>query len=130
MAGSRKQPYGQVLAAQVAAVLLSGRVLASYHRDYCGMGLQYWQDTFMYGEVWDGQLQSWNTFENRVSSVLTFHDQATFVAWLGAQSDATLDRREIAEPFYWNNQTITRQRLLAFVTGSASETRPTWASPK
>ncbi|UOQ67274.1 hypothetical protein [Hymenobacter volaticus] len=116
------------MAEQVATALLSGRILASYHRDYCGMGLQYLKGTFVYGEVWDGQLQSWNTFENRPASVVTFQDQAAFVAWLGAQSDATLDRREMAEPFYWNNQTVTRQRLLAFAACLASEMRPAWAS--
>lgn len=116
---------GQALAQHVATTLLSGRVLASYHRDYCGMGLQYVQGTFIYGEVWDGQLQSWNTFENRAASVLAFPDQTTFIEWLSTQSDATLDRREMAEPFYRKNQTITRQRLLAFVASSASETGPT-----
>lgn len=127
MAGSRKQLYGQALAEQVAAALLSGRILASYHRDYCGMGLQHLNGLFVYGEVWDGQLQSWNTFENRAASVVTFQDPTAFVAWLGTQSDATLGRRDMAESFYWNNQTITRQRLLAFATGSASEMRPAWA---
>jgi len=92
------------------------------------MGLQYVQGTFVYGEVWDGQLQSWNTFENRAASVVAFPDEATFVEWLSAQSDATLDRREMTELFYRKNQTITRQRLLAFVAGSASETRPAWAA--
>ena len=120
MASNKKHRYGPALAEQVAASLLAGHTVVSYHRDYCGMGLAYKDGVFLYGEVWDGQLQSWNTHENRAASLLTFQDRAAFVAWLSQQSDATLSRREMADSFYWNNQPITQQRLAAFVAGLTS----------
>jgi hypothetical protein len=126
MATDRKQLYSQTLAEQVAAALLAGRTLAAYHRDYCGMGLEYRNGCFYYGEVWDGQLRDWNTLENREAFVLTFPNQSAFVAWLSAQSDASLSRREMPLPFYWDNQTITQQRLQAFVVDAPCNARPTW----
>lgn len=115
MAPVKKRAYGPALAEQVAEALLAGRRLAAYHRDYCGLGLEYRRGTFFYGEVWDGQLQQWSTIDDRPGFLLTFPDRAAFVAWLGAQSDTTLSRREMPEPFYHDNQTITRGRLKAFV---------------
>jgi len=116
MAPVKKRAYGAALAEQVAEALLAGRRLAAYHRDYCGLGLEYRGGTFFYGEVWDGQLQQqWNTIDNRPGFLLSFPDRAAFVAWLSAQSDTTLSRRELAESFYHDNQTITRSRLQAFV---------------
>lgn len=126
MAAAKKQLYTQELAEQVAAALQAGRTLAAYHRDYCGMGLEYVRGQFFYGEVWDGQLRDWNTLENRAATVLTFPHQAAFVAWLSTQSDTTLSCREKPLPFYWDNQTITRQRLVAFVAAAPANDRPAW----
>ncbi|WP_022823931.1 hypothetical protein [Hymenobacter norwichensis] len=126
MAAGKKQRYTQELAEQVAAALQTGRTLAAYHRDYCGMGLEYVGGRFFYGEVWDGQLRDWNTLENRDAFVLVFSNQSAFVTWLSVQSDATLNCREMALLFYWDNQTITRQRLEAFVADAPCNARPTW----
>ncbi|MBX0289172.1 hypothetical protein K3G63_01910 [Hymenobacter sp. HSC-4F20] len=107
--------YGLPLAEQVADALAAGRTLVPYHRDYCGLGLACVEGTFIYAEVWDGQLQGLNTIDERPPYALPFPDRAAFVSWLSQQSDATLSRREMADSFYWNNQTITRRRLRQFV---------------
>lgn len=112
-----KRVYGRALAAQVADALAAGRSLVAYHRDYCGLGLACSHGFFIYAEVWDGQLQGLNTQDDRTPYALTFPDRETFVQWLSQQSDTTLSRRELAEPFYRDNQTITRQRLRRWLRG-------------
>ncbi|PJJ59065.1 hypothetical protein [Hymenobacter chitinivorans] len=113
--------YGLELAQRVAGALAAGRVLAAYHRDYCGLGLACQHGRYLYAEVWDGQLQGLNTQDDRPPFALIFPTQAEFVQWLSAQSDATLSRRELADSFYWHNQTITRQRLQQFVDKAAAQ---------
>lgn len=93
--------YGTVLAAKAANALMKSS-LGYGHRDYCGMGLEYKDGVYCYGELWDGHmmepLKKWSLKED-------------FIAWLSQQSDASLARLEAKEQFYWGNQTITRQRL-------------------
>ncbi|MCB2377598.1 hypothetical protein LGH70_08390 [Hymenobacter sp. BT635] len=112
------RPYGILLAEQVADALLAGRRLVPHHRDYCGMGLAYEAGTFVYAEVWDGQLQGLNTQDQRPPVALFFATRPEFVQWLSRQTDAALSRRELVDSFYWANQTITRQRLLQLVGAS------------
>jgi hypothetical protein len=100
-------PYGPALAGQVAEALLRGLRLAHAHRDYCGMGLEYRNHQFYYGEVWDGYYVE----EPKV----TFATREAFVQWLAQQSDQSLSRVEETDPWYWDNQTITQQRLQEFV---------------
>ena len=102
-----RTPYGPALAGQVADALLRGQRLAHAHRDYCGMGLEYRNHAFYYGEVWDGY---W--VEEPKVSLAT---RGAFVQWLARQSDHSLSRVEETDPWYWDNQTITRARLEEFV---------------
>jgi hypothetical protein len=99
----RRDTFGWELAEKVANALQRSNGIGYGHRDYCGMGLEYRQGTFYYGELWDGAMPEptyeWSSKEN-------------FVAWLAHQSDASLARLEAKESFYWGNQTITRQRLI------------------
>jgi hypothetical protein len=101
-----RSPYGAALAAQVAAALSNGRSLMPYHRDYCGMGLEHSNSHFIYGEVWDGRY---------LEPQLIFSSREDFVSWLARQSNQALARLEETDPWYWHNQTVTRQRLLEFV---------------
>ncbi|MBF9222077.1 hypothetical protein [Hymenobacter ruricola] len=102
-----RTPYGPELAGQVADVLLRGARLAHAHRDYCGMGLEYRNHEFYYGEVWDGY------YVEAPKAALATRD--AFVQWLARQSDHSLSRVEETDPWYWDNQTITRARLEEFV---------------
>ncbi len=102
----RTLTYGVALAEKVVAALRLSQ-LAYGHRDYCGTGLWSKDGIYYYGEVSDGY------FDNN-SSLRQFDDQKTFVAWLAVQSDASLARLEEKDPWYWGNQTITRQRLEEF----------------
>ena len=103
-----RTPYGAALAEQVAAAVAQGKELAPYHRDYCGMGFDYRNQEFRYGEVWDGHYMEEPT--------LVFASREAFVAWLAQQSDQSLSRVEDENSWYWDNQTITRQRLENFVS--------------
>jgi hypothetical protein len=96
--------FGQELAERVADYLVSRGKIAHDHRDYCGAGLIFRDGAFLYGEVWDGYVESGQ-------KEMSFRDRATFVDWLAGQSDETLCGREAGNPFILGNQRITRARL-------------------
>ena len=108
---NRKMPelqtttYGMALAEKVADGLKYNSIGYS-HRDYCGMGLNYHDGTYNYGELWDGYM---------MKPSLQWSSTQSFVQWLAQQSDASCGRLEESDQFYWGNQTITRQRLMAFL---------------
>ena len=96
-----RTPFGLTLAAQVAARLYQGLILAHSRRGYGGMGLvRSAGAAYHYGEVWDGVL----------SPSQTFPSWAAFVAWLAAQSELSLASTE--------KQSITRQHLTKFIARS------------
>jgi len=112
------EPYGGVLAAKVAGKLrldpssvsrngfyTSGGGLYHAHRDYCGIGLYFFEGKFTLGEVNDGM--------GPHPILATFEGEEQFVAWLSRQSDQGMS--VIADGRYgsarFNNQTITRLRL-------------------
>lgn len=102
-------PYGATLAGQVVDALDRGVTVAYAHRDYCGMGLGRGDSGYVYGPVHDGQLLEETVFETREA----------LAAWLAQQSDATLSGRESPLPFEWDNQRLTRTRLLEAVATAA-----------
>ena len=97
--------YGMALAEKVADSLLHNSMGYS-HRDYCGMGLEYRDGTYYYGELWDGYM---------MKPTLQWTSKQSFIQWLAQQSDASCGRLEDSDPFYRGNQTITHQRLMGFV---------------
>lgn len=99
-------PFGDRLANLVADQLQTGAILAYGHRDYCGMGLKVNEDQkFIYGEVYDGDFDPPRIFETR----------DLFVAWLSAQSNASMSRLN-DDVFFQGNQVITKKRLLDFIS--------------
>ena len=98
--------FGERLAKLVADKLQTGAFLGYSHRDYCGMGMKVNEDQkFLYGEIYDGDFNVPRIFETR----------DLFVAWLSAQSTASLARLD-DEEFYKENQVITKKRLLDFIS--------------
>lgn len=90
----------------VADKLEKGCFLGYRHRDYCGMAMTINEkQQFLYGELYDG---------TEFSVPMIFENRDSFVAWLSAQSTASMARLE-AEDFFKGNQIITRQRLLNFI---------------
>jgi hypothetical protein len=104
-----RMPFGPTLAGQVADALVQGRKLAYSHRDYCGMGLIYRANAFCYGEIWDGDFIA--------KPQRAFHRREEFVGWLAQQSNYSLAGLENDDPWAWDNQTLTQQRLKEFVAG-------------
>lgn len=102
-------PFGIELATAVAVKLCTGESLGYGHRDYCGMGMDYNEGQYRYGEIWDGYLEP----------ALSFAGQHDFVEWLAVQSTASLARLD-DEDFYQGNQIISRTRLEAFLTQQSS----------
>ncbi|WP_118975371.1 hypothetical protein [Taibaiella koreensis] len=98
------RPFGLILATAVAEKQRSGASLGYSHRDYCGMGMEYNEGVYCYGELWDGGLDR----------PMTFDKVEAFIAWLTAQSTASLARLE-DDAFYQGNQVITRERLEDFL---------------
>jgi hypothetical protein len=117
------EPYGAGLANKVADLLERGQSIVYGHADYCGTGLRYLAGRFVYDEVWNGELaclrQQPPTFDKALK---VFGDRAAFVAWLAQQCDQSLSGRDRQDPYFWNNQRLTRTRLeraveVARVTG-------------
>jgi hypothetical protein len=110
---------GAVLAEAVATRLQAGERLAYHHPEYCGMGLHYSGGAFIYCEVNDGdmpdqqQYQQWKASGN-AGEFLAFADRAGFVAWLAAQSDASLSGRDLSQAWLHDNQRLTLKRLQEF----------------
>ncbi|TWW02457.1 hypothetical protein [Chitinophaga pinensis] len=99
------QPIGKALAEKVAKALLHGSIGYS-HRDYCGMGLEYRDSRYHYGELWDGGMHN---------PKQSFDNQSSFIQWLSQQSNASLSNIHLKDAFYWGNQVITRERLEQFL---------------
>lgn len=109
-------PYGRELAKRVATFLREGHALHEGHRDYCGMGLVYQDSCFCYAEVWDGQIAGRESISKQAAGgARIFQDQEAFIAWLAEQTDESLSRNDDANAFYHGNQTLNRERLVAFV---------------
>jgi hypothetical protein len=106
---ARYVPYGPELAAAVADLLVAGGVVADAHREYCGTGLCYSADHFIYDDVHDGIFQSlWSSPPELDKALATFPDREAFVAWLASQCDDSLSGRGTDD---YLNQRITRARL-------------------
>jgi hypothetical protein len=118
------EPYGAGLANKVADALERGQSVVYGHADYCGTGLRYVGGRYVYDDVWDGELACLReqppTSERALAA---FSDRPAFVTWLAEQCDQSLSGRDHKDPFYWNNQRLTRTRLeraveVARVTGN------------
>jgi len=99
-------PIGTELATRVAAKIRQAKFFGYNHRDYCGMGLEIHDGKICYGQLQDGGMYPPD---------ITFDTDETFIHWLSLQSNASLANLDSPEPFYWGNQTITRQRLEEFL---------------
>ncbi|MEZ5445713.1 MAG: hypothetical protein R3F45_08040 [Gammaproteobacteria bacterium] len=115
-------PYGAKLAAAVADRLERGDALCYRHRDYCGAGARFDGSRYIYGEAYDGvvpgpdDLRATGTDPAGVEH-LTFDTRAGFVSWLAAQSDESLDGKDLPSAWMRGNQRITRARLESFARG-------------
>jgi hypothetical protein len=101
----KTEKFGVTLAEKVAVALLHDWV-GYGHRDYCGMGLNYQDGIYKYGELHDGYM---------TEPMLQWSTKQEFVDWLAEQSDASCARLEEKDPWYWGNQTITHVRLLNLI---------------
>jgi hypothetical protein len=117
------EPYGMGLANKVADLLERGQSIVYGHPDYCGTGLRHVDGRFVYDEVWSGELACFRHQPPAYDRALeVFGDRGAFVIWLSQQCDQSLSGRDRKDPYYWNNQRITRNRLeraveVARVTG-------------
>lgn len=98
---------GKEMAQRVADRLRMKCDLMFSHRDYCGTGLTWVDNTFIYGHVYDGYLQQ---------PIKEFKKEQEFVNWLAEQSDYTLDGHDETDQFYRGNQRLTHTRLFGFVS--------------
>lgn len=128
--GLSDTPYGETLARKVAEKLIqapsklsengsyttSGGLYHS-HRDYCGIGLYYYEGQFAIGEVNDAMGPD--------PVLVKFDDREEFISWLAGQSDQSMSL--VVSDRYgsmrFNNQTITKIRLEWYLDERYS---PTW----
>ena len=115
---STEERVGLEVARRVADRLEDGDVLANDHRDFCGMGLELFDGTFVYGRVWDGWVR-----RPRVADLhgdaegAEFETRRAFVEWLARQTDDSLSGADLERDFYRRNQRLTLARLRAFADG-------------
>lgn len=122
--------YGEHLAQKVAEKLTenpssyhngyyTGGGLFHAHRDYCGIGLYFFERKFTLGEVNDGM--------GPHPIIYTFGDAAEFITWLANQNDQGMSLIVAAKDQHssskFNNQTITKTRLNYFLEADYS---PNW----
>lgn len=125
---SSREIVGEALAVEVASRLEAGNILAYHHRDYCGVGLRYAEEVFIYGEVNDSELPSeseitnWQVEHERERKLFTSRDE--FVKWLAQQTDESLSGKHLADVSLHNNQRLTISRLREFTRHE--ETKPLW----
>ena len=114
-------PIGTALANLVADRLERGSILAYQHRDYCGVGLRFGEQRYIYGEVNDGvlPLPSECKYWQEAGDIekLIFASRADFIAWLAEQTDESLSGRSLSQTWLHDNQRLTRARLEAFGRG-------------
>jgi len=120
---SDSHPVGTSVAEAVANRLETGTTLAYGHRDYCGTGLRFVDGEYIYGEVSDGmlpstkELQEWAQVPTAMERIV-FSNRTEFVAWLAAQTDASLNGSGLRDPCLVGNQRLSKRRLLAFAHGA------------
>lgn len=105
-------PIGKGFAQRVAQKLKTKSDLMYSHRDYCGTGLTWDNNQFIYCHVNDGY---------PAEVIRSFTDEQAFIEWLSEQSDQSLSGADERNDFYRNNQRITQARLFDFVS---SKPRP------
>ncbi|TAE69484.1 MAG: hypothetical protein EAZ85_13080 [Bacteroidetes bacterium] len=100
-----EQKYGKTIAQNVAIYLEKGGTIAYAHRDYCGTGFIFEENTYYYCTISDG----YAFYEKEA-----FATQKEFIEWLSKQSDRTMSMvdDENASDFDVDNQCITKERLL------------------
>lgn len=122
-----QKSYGRELAGKVAEKLKrdpikldkdgyyvgSGGLYLS-HRDYCGIGLYFFEGKFTLGEVNDGM--------GPYPVLITFENQGEFVEWLANQSDQSMS---LCARYSFNNQTVIKIRLEYFLEDNYD---PVWNS--
>jgi len=101
-------PYGIALAERVAQRLMDGGSVSYSHPYYCGMGLWFENGHFCYDEINDGRTPQWSDLVKSGRLFVTRHE---FVEWFAEQSDHSLAGFEKTDPWYHQNQRITRDRL-------------------
>ncbi len=102
-------PYGEALATAVAKKLTENpgefRGLYHAHRDYCGLGLFFIGGDFILARLGiDGYGPD--------KTLVAFHERVDFITWLAQENDQHM----ALYGEYFNNQTITRQRLLWYLS--------------
>jgi len=107
------QTFGQELVGKVAEKLKSySNGLYLSHRDYCGIGLYFFEGKFAVGEVNDGM--------GPYPVLIDFEKQEEFTSWLAGQSDQSMS---LCTRLSFHNQTITKTRLEFFLE---ADYNPTW----
>jgi hypothetical protein len=109
--------------AQVTAIYLrSGLVVAYHHKEWCGFGLRYAEDRFIYGGTHDGEILTptelaacgWN-----VPGRKEFENLEQFVSWLTPQTNELFAADDRSQP-------MTRERIVSAVEYCLRTDRNQW----
>lgn len=101
-------------ATQIADLLERGLVVCYRHRDYCGMGMRYAENLYIYDEAHDSlipteqEFLSWALKQNQRR---VFDSKASFISWLALQTDKSLSGAEQSDIWLYRNQRLTIARL-------------------
>lgn len=119
LAAEQAEPFGEVLAVEIASLLQRGLVIAHRHRDACGMGLRYAEEVFIYDAVHDGELPAPSEVRD-LQDRQEFADADSFVRWLSTQTARSLAGHPDVIPEW------TRHRLMEAVAFCAKKPPSDW----
>lgn len=123
-----KTPYGESLADKVYDYLCLHSRIAYHHYGYCGVGLVKEGETILYTHI-----DEWLTYQEGVhyhpggeylGIIQRFTSKASFIDWLAQQSDDTLSGKESGDPWYTDNQRLSRHRLEQLLATNSGQTSP------
>jgi len=110
-----KEPYGVELAKKVVEKIRTFPMMCSSHKEYCGIGLLYYNGTYYIGRVYDGWV------DIREPVLYKTKSEKALIKLLAKQSDATMSGTipgsvlYETNDFFQNNQRITKALLEEFV---------------
>jgi hypothetical protein len=89
------------------------------HIGYCGVGFVIMDEGILYAHIDEQEVYLYGDLyqhdKNYCGIIKSFKTKEEFIDWLSQQSDDSLSGKEIDDPWYVNNQRITKQRLESLI---------------
>lgn len=120
------EPFGETFARCIAEYLKEHGSIGHSHPYYCGMGLLCTDGAFVYVQIGDWRPPTIKealamAHKGHANECRVFRNEATFVQWLAAQSDRSLNADEYTPMNCVGNQRLSRRRLQHYLGNGPRE---------